>query len=48
MMNAAADRAAQELALTESEFLPFAAAWPGVREGYLKWLAGARSHRRHL
>jgi ATP-dependent helicase/nuclease subunit B len=40
MMNAAADRAAQELALTESEFLPFAAAWPGVREGYLAWLAG--------
>ncbi|WP_083336716.1 PD-(D/E)XK nuclease family protein [Polaromonas sp. JS666] len=39
MMDAAADRAAQELALTESEFLPFAAAWPGVREGYLAWLA---------
>lgn len=38
MINVAAERAAQELALSDSEFLPFAAAWPGVREGYLKWL----------
>ncbi len=40
MINAAAGRATQELALSDSEFLPFAAAWPGVREGYLTWLAG--------
>lgn len=39
MLNMAAERATQELALSDSEFLPFAAAWPGVREGYLKWLA---------
>ncbi|MEP6773259.1 MAG: PD-(D/E)XK nuclease family protein, partial [Polaromonas sp.] len=39
MLNIAAERATQELALSDSEFLPFAAAWPGVREGYLKWLA---------
>ncbi len=26
--------------LDEGEFLPFAAAWPQVREGYLAWLAG--------
>ncbi len=39
MINIASERATQELALSDSEFLPFAAAWPGVREGYLKWLA---------
>jgi ATP-dependent helicase/nuclease subunit B len=40
MINIAAERATQELALSPSEFLPFAAAWPAVREGYLTWLAG--------
>jgi ATP-dependent helicase/nuclease subunit B len=25
--------------LGEGEFLPFAAAWPAVRDGYLRWLA---------
>jgi ATP-dependent helicase/nuclease subunit B len=39
MINVAAERATQELALSESEFLPFAAIWPRVREGYLAWLA---------
>ncbi|MGH8805252.1 MAG: RecB family exonuclease, partial [Polaromonas sp.] len=39
MINVAADRATEELALSDSEFLPFAAAWPGVRDGYLAWLA---------
>ncbi len=38
MINIAADRAAQELALSDSEFLPFLAAWPRVRDGYLAWL----------
>ncbi len=28
--------------LDEGEFLPFAAAWPQVRDGYLAWLARAR------
>lgn len=27
------------MGLPESEFLPFAAAWPAVRDGYLQWLA---------
>jgi ATP-dependent helicase/nuclease subunit B len=40
MMNQAAERATQEMALADSEFLPFAAAWPKVREGYLLWLTG--------
>jgi ATP-dependent helicase/nuclease subunit B len=39
MINIAAERATQELGLSPSEFLPFAAAWPAVREGYLSWLA---------
>lgn len=29
----------QSMALPEGEFLPFMAAWPAVREGYLQWLA---------
>ena len=37
MIDAAADRATQELGLTHSEFLPFAASWPRVRASYLKW-----------
>ncbi len=28
------------MGMDEAEFLPFAAAWPGVRDGYLVWLAG--------
>ena len=27
-----------EMALPEGEFLPFAASWPAVREGYLRWM----------
>ena len=38
MINIAADRATQELGLSDSEFLPFVAAWPPVRDGYLAWL----------
>lgn len=40
MLNSAAEQAGIELALTDSEFLPFSAIWPRVREGYLEWLAG--------
>lgn len=40
MLDAAAERSTREMALSESEFLPFAAAWPRVREGYLIWLTG--------
>ncbi|RYX98270.1 MAG: PD-(D/E)XK nuclease family protein [Comamonadaceae bacterium] len=38
MIDAAAAAATQELALSDSEFLPFAASWPRVRAGYLEWL----------
>ena len=42
LMDEAAARATQQQGLAEepSEFLPYQAAWPGLREGYLKWLAG--------
>lgn len=40
MINLAAERVTQAMALSDSEFLPFAAIWPRVREGYLAWLAG--------
>jgi len=40
MINIAAETAAKELGLTDSEFLPFTAIWPRVRDGYLDWLAG--------
>ena len=39
MINIASMQATQALALSESEFLPFAVIWPRVREGYLAWLA---------
>lgn len=39
LIDSAADTATQELALSDSEFLPFAASWPRVRDGYLEWLA---------
>ncbi len=38
LIDAAAERATKEQGLSDSEFLPFAAAWPRVREGYLAWL----------
>lgn len=40
MINIASEQATLELGLSPSEFLPFAAAWPRVRAGYLEWLAG--------
>ena len=40
MINRAAEEATVALGLSSSEFLPFAAAWPRVRAGYLEWLAG--------
>jgi ATP-dependent helicase/nuclease subunit B len=39
MINIASSEATAELGLSTSEFLPFAAAWPRVRDGYLQWLA---------
>ncbi|MEP6558165.1 MAG: PD-(D/E)XK nuclease family protein, partial [Burkholderiales bacterium] len=38
-IDAAAQRASIELGLAEHEFLPFAASWPQLRDGYLAWLA---------
>ncbi|MDB5744082.1 MAG: helicase/exodeoxyribonuclease subunit [Polaromonas sp.] len=40
MINIAAEQATRAMGLSTSEFLPFAAAWEPVREGYLAWLAG--------
>lgn len=40
MINVAAEQATQALGLSDSEFLPFAAAWGPVRDGYLVWLSG--------
>lgn len=38
LINAAADEVTQSMRLAEDEFLPFMAAWPQVRDGYLEWL----------
>ncbi len=38
MINRAADQASRALGLSGAEFLPFAASWPRVRSGYLRWL----------
>ena len=38
-MDAAAHAVTEEQGLNEGDFLPFAAGWPQVRDGYLRWLA---------
>ena len=38
MMDICADEITRSMRLEEGEFLPFAAAWPQVRDGYLAWL----------
>jgi ATP-dependent helicase/nuclease subunit B len=38
-LDAAAHAVTRSMALADGEFLPFAAAWPRVRDGYLAWLA---------
>ena len=38
LLDAAADQTTESQSLAEDEFLPFMAAWPGVRDGYLVWL----------
>ncbi len=40
LMADAAREATRAFGLSQAEFLPFAAAWPAVRDGYLAWLAG--------
>ncbi|OYQ41443.1 hypothetical protein CHU94_07815 [Rhodoferax sp. TH121] len=39
LLDATAQQVTADMALPEGEFLPFAAAWPAVRDGYLGWLA---------
>lgn len=41
-LEAAAQEVTRRMGLSPAEFLPFAAAWPQVREGYLAWLAKAQ------
>lgn len=38
-LDAASEATTQAMDLGDGEFLPFAAAWPAVRDGYLRWLA---------
>jgi ATP-dependent helicase/nuclease subunit B len=40
LLDRIADDVTRSQRLDEGEFLPFAAAWPQVRDGYLAWLAG--------
>jgi ATP-dependent helicase/nuclease subunit B len=39
LLNDASQATTQSMHLLEGEFLPFAASWPAIRSGYLKWLA---------
>jgi ATP-dependent helicase/nuclease subunit B len=39
MLDAAADATTESMGLGEGEFLPFTAAWPAGRDGYVRWLA---------
>ncbi|MDB5873786.1 MAG: addB [Ramlibacter sp.] len=39
LLDITADEVTKAQGLEEGEFLPFAAAWPQVRDGYLAWLA---------
>jgi ATP-dependent helicase/nuclease subunit B len=39
LLDITAEEVTREQRLDEGEFLPFAAAWPQVRDGYLAWLA---------
>jgi len=40
LLDTAAQTAQQTHGLPEGDFLPFAAGWPQLRDGYLHWLAG--------
>lgn len=47
-LDAAAQDVARSQRLAEEEFLPYQAAWPGVREGYLQWLAAHEAEGLHF
>jgi ATP-dependent helicase/nuclease subunit B len=38
LLDQASEATTQSMGLADGEFLPFAAAWPTVRDGYLRWL----------
>lgn len=40
LMDAAAEAVTHAQRLQDGDFLPFAAGWPQLRDGYLRWLAG--------
>ncbi|MDR2851902.1 MAG: PD-(D/E)XK nuclease family protein [Burkholderiaceae bacterium] len=44
LIEAAQERAMRVLGFSNAEFLPFAAAWPAARDGYLDWLADHETH----
>lgn len=44
LLDAAAAEVTQSQRLEPGEFLPFAAAWPQVRDGYLDWLTRHEAH----
>jgi ATP-dependent helicase/nuclease subunit B len=46
LLDIAAEDATRAQRLESGEFLPFAAAWPQVRDGYLGWLAGHEARER--
>ncbi|PHM21022.1 MAG: exonuclease [Curvibacter sp. PD_MW3] len=48
LIDAAATQVTESMRLAEEEFLPFQAAWPRVREGYLEWLAGHETEGLHF
>jgi ATP-dependent helicase/nuclease subunit B len=39
LLDICAEEVTRDMRLAEGEFLPFAASWPQVRDGYLEWLA---------
>ncbi len=43
ILDECARQATESMRLPEGEFLPFAATWPAVRDGYLKWLSSHES-----
>ena len=47
-MDAAAEAVTREQRLQDGDFLPFAAGWAQLRDGYLHWLAGIRNIRRNV
>jgi ATP-dependent helicase/nuclease subunit B len=47
-LDEAAHAVSESMHLDDAQFVPFAAAWPGVREGYLSWLAAHETTGAHF